>query len=118
LAGKEIRHLNDLDPLLRDLINPFCHHFNIQIHYRHLVKEIYRMVWRMKRGTGYKGEMRMIRKDFFREALCLFRWLAASGQVSPEFVTQWESRAGELNRIVNRKRRRRRRRMPWHMKHP
>jgi len=43
LARKEIRHLNDLDPLLRDLINPFCHHFNIQIHYP-------------RRSTGWYGE--------------------------------------------------------------
>jgi poly(A) polymerase len=98
LEKKPISQLNDLDLLLRELINPFCFHFAIKIHTRHLIKEIYRTLWRMKRGTGFKGEGRMVRKEFFKEAMILFRWLAACKQIDLALVKKWEVRIEELAR--------------------
>lgn len=92
LEREEIRHLNGLDFFLRDHINPFCCHFHLSVHCRHLIKEIYRAVWRMKRGIGYKGEARLIRKDFFPEAMTLFRWLGTCDQIDQGLVNSWERR--------------------------
>ena len=119
LEDEEIRHLNDLDIRLRELINPFCYHFNIRIHYRHLIKEIYRTIWRMNRGTGYKGEARMVRKDFFKDALSLFRWLGAGNMIDPALITRWDARLEELNRIFRKshKRRRKHRKKSRHKAH-
>jgi poly(A) polymerase len=120
LEKKLIRQLNDLDLLLRELINPFCCHFAIKIHSRHLIKEIYRTVWRMKRGTGYKGEGRMVRKDFFKEAMMLFRWLAACKQIDPVLIKRWDVRIEELARQGKRhwKRYQKKHKRSWHRKFP
>ncbi|MGA1841491.1 MAG: polynucleotide adenylyltransferase PcnB [bacterium] len=120
LEKKLISQLNDLDLLLRELINPFCFHFAIKIHTRHLIKEIYRTVWRMKRGTGFKGEGRMVRKDFFKEAMMLFRWLAACRQIDQALVKRWDVRIEELARQVKRHRKRYQNKCKrsWHRKYP
>ncbi len=120
LEKKQISNLNELDLFLRELINPFCYHFAIKIHSRHLIKEIYRSVWRMKRGSGYKGEGRMVRKDFFKEAIMLFRWLAACNQVDLELARRWDVRIEELERQAKRKRKRfrKKRKKSWHREFP
>lgn len=92
LEKEEIRHVNGLDFFLRDHVNPFCSHFYLSVHNRHLIKELYRAVWRMRRGTGNKGEVRLIRKDFFPEAMTLFRLLGKCGQVDQGLVDGWEER--------------------------
>ena len=120
MEKEKICHLNDLDAIFRELINPFCYHFNIRIHCRHLIKEIYRTIWRMKRGTGYKGEFRMIRKDFFWYAMTLFRWLGGTGQIDAGLIKRWDARIEELHRPIykKRKRPRRRRKKSRHKKIP
>jgi len=120
LEKEQIRHLNDLDQFLRNMMNPFCHHFAIRIHCRHLIKEIYRTVWRMKRGTGYKGEGRLVRKEFFKEAMIMFRWLGACQQEDPELVKKWEVRSKELASHSKPlwKRYRKQRKRPLHRKFP
>lgn len=108
LAQEEIRHMNELDIFLRDLINPFCYYFHLRIHSRHLMKEIYRVLWRIRRGTGYKGEHRLIRKEFFPEAMTLFRWLAVCNQIDQELVDRWDRRITQLRGSSRKSRNRRR----------
>ena len=120
LEKKPIGQLNDLDLLLRELINPFCFHFAVKIHTRHLIKEIFRTVWRMRRGTGFKGEGRMVKKDFFKEAMILFRWLADCKQIDPILVKRWDVRIEELARQAKRhkKRYQNKSKRSWHSKFP
>ncbi len=98
LKHMNISTLNDIDIILSELVDPFSHYFHLKIHTRHLIKEIYRTIWRMHRGIGYKGEGRLVRKEFFYDALTLFCWLGECGQIDQKIVEDWKKKVAALSK--------------------